>query len=333
MPGPSILNDGTLFFVNVLRSEEFKRKGLLTDSEGRISWAVLDPRRHIMTIWEKDRQDFVTAALARNASVITNAPFLLYHKDRNKIGAYLGYQWDSLWMRIGFGIARASNSNQNLQNALNTAEDMVDGILQQEYFSSQKSEGYIFGTSESITHNAADESRPNASYFGRNTGRLFANYTIARGDAPRITEVIGGLFQSVLNYAAVDSGSAAQAGCWGLAPLLESSPQCDALRESGLAEVLAEYEEVARHPGEEGVPFGEGVDSAAPCTGLIVALFGGGAPDWFANTLSAVLVKEAVRVDGNDSILLATEGKALRGDGMPYYKLTYNRYGYQFKQG
>lgn len=334
MADPSILKDGSKFFVNVLMSEEFKRKGLLTKSEGRISWAVLDPRRHVMTIWKKDRKDFVEAALTRNASAITNAPFLKYQKDRNKYQAWLGYQVQSTLFKIGFGISkRLPGIDRNTKQVIDIAGKMVDDALQQKYFSSQKSEGFIFGTSESIKHNDKDESRPKASYFGRNQGRLFSDYTIKRGDAPEITEVIGGLFQSVENYSTVDNGTASQVGAWGLAPISGTTPQCDLLKEAGLEGALAGYEETAKSPGPDGVSFGTGVKDSDACTGLIVALFGGGSPNGFANTLSKVLVKEAVRVDGNDSILLASGGTALRGGSMPYYKKTYNKYGYQFKAG
>jgi hypothetical protein len=90
---------------------------------------------------------------------------------------------------------------------------------------------------------------------------------------------------------------------------------------------------VPEEPEDGRVPIGEGVDAADGCDGLIVALFGGGNPPQYANILAQVLVKEAVRVDGNASILLASGAIGLQGVPMPYYKQKYNRWGYQFVAG
>jgi hypothetical protein len=87
MPAPSILTDGHKFFINVLNDKTFQKRGFMTRTEGRLSWGVVDPRRHVMTIWEKGQSDFASAALARNATLITNGPFLPYNRG-NKYKAF-----------------------------------------------------------------------------------------------------------------------------------------------------------------------------------------------------------------------------------------------------
>ncbi|MCP3975736.1 MAG: hypothetical protein GY720_14720 [bacterium] len=330
MAAPSIVGDGTKFFINVLNDNTFQKLGVLTRTEGRFSWAVLDPRRHLMNIWEKDRADFKQAAIDRNASAITNGPFLRYNGG-TKYTATAGYAASSLASTVGFGIS-ALLSPKSMWGPISNMHSKVDALLQVAYFSTHASEGYIFGTAESIVED--DLSRPNASYFGRNQGRLFGDYVVARGDPPTINEVIGGLFQSVENYAAVDAGDTAQLGTWGKAPILSAPP--DKMRifeEAGLSEAVEIYEEAARSPGEEGVPIGEGVEATDLCDGLMIALFGGGSPEKYANMLAAVLVESAVRVDGNESILLGSGSVLLQGSGMPFYKEKYNKYGYEFKAG
>jgi hypothetical protein len=106
-----------------------------------------------------------------------------------------------------------------------------------------------------------------------------------------------------------------------------------ALRDAGLEAALESYEAVAREPPPEGVPRGEGVDPGESCAGLVIALFGRASPAGAAALLAGVLVKSAVRVDGNDSILLATSGTALQGAAMGDFKRIYNRWGYEFVAG
>jgi hypothetical protein len=325
------LSDGHKFFINVLNDKTFQKLGFMTRTEGRFSWGVVDPRRHIMTIWKKGQANFESAALARNASLITNGPFLPYTRG-SKYTAFAGYQFASLSVSVGFWVA-SLKASKSISSTLDIAHSVVDDALQVAYFSTTTSEGYISGTSESISERVL--SRPNADYFGRDGGRLFADYVVAHGDPPVMAEVIGGLKRSVQDYVAVDANDpTAQLGCWGLAPLLTApQPQLEILEKAGLEEAIEMCTEVPEEPEDGWVPIGEGVGAADGCDGLIVALFGGGSPPQYANILAQVLVKEAVRVDGNASILLASGAVGLQGVPMPYYKQKYNRWGYQFVAG
>jgi hypothetical protein len=284
-----------------------------------------------MTIWEKGKFDFAGAALARNATFITHGPFLPYNRG-NKYKAFAGYQVASLAVSVSFWSA-SMKASSSVELTLDIAHSVVDNALQVSYFSTSKSEGYITGTSESISERVL--SGPNADYFGRNGGRLFANYVVANGDLPVMAEMIGGLKRSVRGYAAVDPNDpTAQLGCWGLAPLsVAPGARLEILKEAGLEEALEAYSEVPEEPEDGWVPVGEGVGVADGCDGLIVALFGSGNPPQYANILAQVLVKDAVRVGGNASILLASGRTGLQGVPMPYYKQKYNRWGHQLVAG
>ncbi len=321
---PSLLSDGPLFFPNVLKDETFQKKGVLTQTEGRTSWAVVDPRRHLMTIWEKDEEDFAKSATKQNASVITNGPFLLY-QGGSKWFAYFKYHVESAL--TSYSVA---STNVGLYTDWADFSAKQDWKIKVKYFSSHEVEGYIFGNAERIVKDK--NSRPNASYFGRREGRLFPDYEIKRGDPPRHPEVIGGLFMSVENYQVVDNGTASQVGTWGLAPIAPvGDDEGGSLQEAGIDEARQQYEQAARQEGEEIVPLGNGVPPDTACTGLILAAFGPGGPAHYANLNAQVRVQHAVRVDGNNSILLGHYKTLLQGQHMMEIKRIYNRWGYRFR--
>ncbi|MFW2440196.1 MAG: hypothetical protein ACN4GR_12575 [Arenicellales bacterium] len=327
MANPSLINDGTRFFPNILKDLNFQKKGVLALTEGTVSWAVVDPRRHKMTIWEKDQDEFPAAAKSQtNASVITNGPFLLY-SGGNKWQAVFKYHVHNLWKGSILGGGIKGSVSETLDH-----QHKIEKQLKKKYYSSHAVEGYIFGDSEHIVEDT--NSRPGTAYFGRKVGRLFTDYVITRGDPPHHPEVIGGLFTSVENYQPVDNGTATQVGTWGLAPIATATDQQKIeLQDAGLVEALEQYEESIRQENEEIIPFGEGVAADSICDGLLLAAFGPGAPNYYANLNAGVLVKSAVRVDGNSSILLGHYGTLLQGEHMIDAKVYYNKYGYRFKPG
>jgi len=328
MADPSLLNDGVRFFPNVLNDRKFMAHGVLARTEGRVSWAVVDPRRHIMTIWEKDVDRFPEAAKRRTgASVLTNGPFLLY-SGGNKYLATIKYGLNLLWRNSLFGGGIKGSASATLEQMhKNEAE------LKKKYFTGHQVEGYLYGDSEHIAR--TKNSRPKAYYFGRKSGRLFGDYVIAKGDPPHHPEVIGGLFLSVDNYTVKDNGTASQVGTWGLAPLAAAGGQPKVeLEQAGLTAAIESYEAAMLAPSAEGwVPYGPHVPANTPCPGLLLAVFGAGSPHAFATHNVNVRVEKAVRVDGNSSILLAHYGTLLQGQYMIEAKVYYNRWGYMFKPG
>lgn len=310
----SIVNDGPRFFPNALRDPVFVRDGVLFGMDpGRdkgIYWAVVDPRRHTMYVWRKDTDDFPTAARHLGASVVTNAPFLLYAGGSTTGGKALVHSW--YYLRCAWEALKTAGNYSPLAPFYFSARTTQ---IARELFGTHAVEGFIFGARQQICENRPDFSRPNAEYFGRTGGRLFSNYSIAHGDPPAMDEAIGGLFRSVAQYAAVDNGTAVWVGTWGLVPLTGAIDP--ALQESGAEAARAEY--VARTPQADG-----------PCDGVLLTAFATMGPAQMAALLAGVRVRDAVRLDGNDSVLMGHHNTMHYGDDMPAPKRAYNKYGYYF---
>lgn len=324
----SLITDGPRFFPNVLRSRQFIDAGVLFGAEGladgaieNLHWAVVDPRKHIMYIWEKQQDDFVEAARDLSATVVTNGSFNIYSaggKDRAVlkgatavVGEYLftftelpGWVWSRFDEQLAQQIAR--RFEVRLERALMRA------------FSSSVPEGFIYGTNEGIAETT--ESRPQQHYFGRRGGRNFENYEIGNGDPPISDEAIGGLFRAVDAYRSADPlpDQVVGFGLWGIAPLTNDP----ALAEAGVIEALEELAE--REPGHE--ELGE-------LTGVLITAFWWGRVATVIDLFVAARVKEAVRIDGNSSILLGRGAEILVNENMITPKRYYNKWGYQFQPG
>ena len=58
---PSVIDDGPLFFPNVVSTQEFQEKGILFGSEAYgiegLQWVVIDPGRYDLQVWQKRRKD------------------------------------------------------------------------------------------------------------------------------------------------------------------------------------------------------------------------------------------------------------------------------------
>jgi len=322
---PSLVNDGPHFFPNVLMDPVFQRDGVLfghdhgqspaaqtrkgDNKEGDIQWAVVDPRRHIMYIWDKDvhrQDDFPLAAKSLGASVVTNASFNEY-KGGSKT-------WGTI--KVGLSLIGYSFSHAYIGSPYAASKHIKDSEIREierKYWTGSKAQGHIFGSHEGISETKID--RPALHYFGRRTGRLFSDYEIAQGEAPQIEEVIGGLFRNVANY--IDAEASAQTighGVWGLAPFGIDADLGDA----GLGPAVETYEanDTITEPNKP------------HCIGLVIAVFSWEDVKQIATLLIAARVKDAVRVDGNDSILFGHHQTLLYGDDMGDAKRFYNRWGY-----
>jgi hypothetical protein len=314
---PSLINDGKVFFPNVISDQVFQADGILFGSEAGgsigLHWAVIDPRKHILYLWEKDRSDFVAAAAALGSSVVTNGSFNQYRGGNRYASSLKTYAWLT-WATLKKIAVDFSGVG---------GEDFWDYSYDEEcqriktlFWAGEHPDGYLFGEREHI--NIANVSRPNGSHFGRRAGRQFEDYVIGTGDSPRIAEVMGALFRSVNNYAVVDPyPSGIGAGFWGLAPLNPADP---IWQESGLDSAL---ERLLIHDPSGNLP---------PLTGLLITAFYWGPPPTVAAFLASALVKDAVRIDGNDSILLGHGTEIIVGTSMPDHKRLYNRWGFQCRR-
>lgn len=183
-----------------------------------------------------------------------------------------------------------------LQNvASNGVVSMEEAKL--EHFQARASVGHVVGTSQGIRETTI--SRPRLHYLGRREGRQFEHYEIAQGDPTELTEAIGGLFRAVRDYRPYTVRRWIRVGFWGLVPLVENP--------------------VLRSPGG---PSGDGV---------IFLLAGSGNTLVLAEIMAAAGVKDAVQIDGNDSLLLGSGSTIRIGAHMPLWKQLLQVWGFHFQ--
>jgi hypothetical protein len=162
--------------------------------------------------------------------------------------------------------------------------------------------GHVIGTQQGIRETTVD--RPRVSHFGRRAGTAFSDYVIARGDPDGLVEAVGGLYRPLADYQPYSGDRVLRTGYWGLAPLRDNP-----------------------------VAHGRAVDDALTdgCDGLIVFAAGRADTGRLAALLASVGVRDAVQVDGGDSLLLGRGRSVLVGRCMPVWKRLLQVWGVQFR--
>ena len=186
-------------------------------------------------------------------------------------------------------------------------KELGDAIV--DNFSAQAPKGHVHSQANNISETLIPA--PNGYYFGRSNGLEFNHYAINQGIPPRIAEWIGGFQQVVDNWIIQNAETTSNLhGYWGLAPMLPSDPVwTGAIRaelESAL-EALSAYDN-ANNP------------QMIDLTGVIITVFQSATPAATAGIMAAANVKQAVQIDGSDSVLLAVEKQLVVGDRMPANK-------------
>lgn len=297
------------------------------------------PRKHKLNIWKKTTTYFPDSAIKLGASVFTNGSFNLYSGKNPGWLAVIKYHAELTWLKFQIAGIRAvwkvqavfSPFYNTLLKLLDFIETAAIDALKQKYYGNTIPEGYIYGKRDNITETS--QSRPKHHHFGRKSGRAFADYVIARGEAPAIDEVIGGLFRTVDNYTDANDNprdlpspdgvsekhQTNDMGYWGLVPLAIDDP---ILRKAGLEGALESLSSFDRRNYPD-LP-------STPLPGLLFIVFFGGDTSVMAQNLISVRVKDAVRIDGSDSILFGRDTTILVGDGdkMSERKKLYNHWGY-----
>ena len=314
---PTLL-DKKRFFVAVLGNRWFRENGILFGEDPTVArdakWMVLDPNRHKLTIWEKPgpTSDFVTAGQAQDASVFTNGPMLY-----NKLGRpatwtdALAYAADGAIRRGATLIPFAHGPGWD-----DTSKESWTKAAADRYGSIPC--GDVTGTSRGINAVAPPPGTNRFGYFGRGQGTGFASYKIGNGNPTGLVEAAGGLYPPVLlgGKFTADGFGRNQWLYWGLAPL-----QPDAADEVGLKRALEHYAVAMKV---------EGVAAAAkPVAGLIIALAYNGDGTVVQHLVDAG-VTDAVKVDGNDSVLFGHHTKVLWGDAMTDRKRVWLNWGFAF---
>jgi len=309
--GQPSLTEKLRFFPRVLRNADFQKQGVLFGEETAIAkdckWVVIDPNRHKLEIWEKSSPtaDFVTSGQALNASVFTNGPMVHARNDGNKYLLGAEYFARGILYDASSGVLVRSFSD-SLKTIKRNWDRAADEVFEGPPY------GDVIGLRRNINARAPQSSM-HLGYFGRDSGTGFESYKIGLGDPAGLTEASGGLYSpAILNYQVTpDAHGPNQWFYWGLAPLKPEGSEGADLRDA-----LAAY-------AAAGGP--------KPVTGLIVGLFyhsGGGGG--IVQHLADIGVRDAVKLDGGDSVLLGHDKTVLWGDGMSGYKRVWMRWGFAF---
>jgi hypothetical protein len=296
------------FLPAVLRDADFQRNGILFgeeqggDAPKDCRWVVIDPNRHKLEVWQKSSptQDYVAAGQTLNASVFTNGPFIQY--KANTYLAHAGYYAQGAITAFGLSSAPSTDMMRRMDQGWNAAAlDWFGG----------GPVGYVIGSARGVK---ITKPCAHLGYFGRGTGTDFASYKIGQGDPGTLAEAIGGLFApGVTDYKIADYESKCQANqwfFWGLAPLAADDAR---FKETGLADALASY---------------SGAGSAKPVPGLLVGLYY--CSSSHAQLLVDIGVKDAVKLDGSDSVLFGHGDTVLVGDSMFDAKRVSHSWGFAF---
>jgi len=296
-----------------------------------------------MYVWEKNQSNFVKAAYSLGASAFTNGTFNQYvggNKYISTIKVVSSTLWNSGWKSMLYSALRVMGKiPPNANHLINLGNNYKKSA--KKYWAGHKPDGNVYGDREQIS--VVGTHKPFHHHYGRRQGRFFPDYSIGSGapgsssEPGGFSEVIGGLFRTVNNYVPTDPQQGGiGAGHWGLAPFGDDITPTDIeLEKGGIGEALDRYKEMEQEFGETDVPGYIPPEEGAPeCTGLIITVFYWGNVSAIATKLAEARVKEAVRVDGNNSILLGHHSVSVVEGGtgtMPSHKLNYNKWGFQFQ--
>jgi len=267
-----------------------------------VHWAVVDPRRHTLDVWQKTGDSYTDAGRELGASLFTNGPFGSYpggSRYRSTVGAATAF------LRTG------------LKEALSPgpAEPALWLRCARRFYSGESPDGHVISSSRAIVETR--NSRPRLLFFGREGGRWFEHYRIGQGDPPLEGSFVGGLFRATRDYQAcpADRDDVVGNGIWGLAPLDGADRH---MIPSGIKESLEAYNDAT-----SGQP-------VPPCTGVIVVLCCWGQVAAAAEMLVRARVRDAVRIDGNNSLLFGHGRTVVVGERMPLRKQLLQSWGLGF---
>lgn len=336
---PNLVTDGAAFFPNVLRDANFIKYGYLSGNNpggdpsgflhGQVIWTVVDPARHILSVWEKKDPLFPVSGAKLGATVWTNGSFNVYKAGNSKASRAAAWLMVNVYAPVANAFFSLFGGNANVVSGTKSA-----------LYTSEESEGFVISSTNGISQVLPAESRPLLHHFGRQAGgRQFANYAVASGDPPLSGEWIGGLFRTVSNYTFGEPDQLSNTwGIWGLAPLASGSG--NATLDSAINAYEAGQPHAETHKETAGgADTGAGVGPpASPFAGLIITAFFSGTLKSFASILIAALVRDAARIDGSDSIVMGVMipgGGGVQGvyDAETEKKKLYNRWGYQCRAG
>jgi hypothetical protein len=197
-------------------------------------------------------------------------------------------------VKVGLDLLKATASPRTLRTAAREA-------LVRRY-EARVPLGHVIGEHEGILEVSIDRRRVYS--FGRRNGSAFDDYEILQGNPAGMTEAIGGLFRSVTDFEPHSANRRIRSGFWGLVPLA-GNPRIAA------ADVAGAVEQGMR--------------------GLIVFVGGRANTLRLATLFASIGVKDAVQVDGGDSLMLGGGTDMRIGKLMPEWKRMLQCWGVQFQ--
>ena len=312
---PSIINDGPLFFANVVTQQEFLDRGILfgTDvstNSGTIHWVVVDPGRFSIQVWQKPRtrDDFVRIGASLGASLFTNGPYV-GHKFRTSIKFP---EWSGI---MAGGIVRY------LVSGYNAAKRSVAARIYN-FYPIGKLQGVARGVPRTGTN------IQNLAHFGMSRPGNFRDYVMADGQAPSgLAEAISGLAWIVRQFNPETPLPPNRYCHWGLADFQQQNPPLvnPLAGQSQMQSAIRIYDTYRRQQYEEN-PFQPIPLSQAALSGVLFSCAYTGQP---INTILAqILIKEAVSLDGSDSVLFGRGSTVMVGNNMSDEKRVGMHWGY-----
>jgi hypothetical protein len=346
---------GRTFIPTVLGDQKFRSKGFLTGvSSARYFYVVIDPRRHPLYVWKKlghEDDSYQKTARSLGAAAFSNGPMMDGFSPRQIAesllkefgywgliaafgGALLGavicvltggaacVLWAVL-MGIAFGV-----SGGMLGVGLRLINILEGGIPF----------NVVVGTKHGI-NDPGNHINGNLVWFGRHTNVDFSSYVVGGGPPPNdLVEMNAGLIPLVRNFAALSNvpgastynqayaslENAAGVVAWALIPLgtTPTIPPATAPSDAAVAGGLTPADLTGVNlvmPGD-----------TTPLDGVLFVIGKGGTTlnPVVAGILQSIGARDAVAMDGSDSVMLGSGGESYVGTPVPFYKQHIQRYGF-----
>lgn len=340
---------GKSFIPQVVADPSFQKNGVLYGDKSDWYWAVVNPYKHPLDVWQKKTtgplgflKAYIDSAHALNAVVFTNGPMMetsppgrgstyeaaylaLLALTIATTGSLLAYLFPWFWALVGTVVVGW----------------MYPWLLALLFFTGGTPFGGIYSAAVPV---ATSGMKYNDHYFGRN-GIPFSSYSVGPDPTPVLTEVIGGLIPVVLKFVAQTATTSTSYGNWsktdgisgwGLIPFTDpGSPmpgdwlQGVKLTWEGQEEPLDGVILAIGH--NRRISSGSGLLSTwASVASQIWSWIAG--PPAYMGALGPMLVsvgaRDAVVMDGGDSIMMGAVSDDMVGPPPPY-KDVWQIYGFK----
>lgn len=230
------LMNGTPFITSVLSDTNFRRDGFLQGTDGALFYTVMNPKRHVVSMWKKQGGpgDYEATAKSLGATAYTNGPQM----DNPSIGKHTPHKIAGGGAVLGVGAAvaaKALGATLLAATGVGVVVLFVVAIGGLAYLNYQAAQFAPFSTVNGDAFSKDDgRGYDNWASFGRRSGTSLADYEMKMTGLPSdLPEVCGGMsplvdnwqaFSSQPNTPGYNSGyagavGAAEMAAWALVPI------------------------------------------------------------------------------------------------------------------